>query len=126
MRSISRYFISTTLSWVCAAALFAQCCQPSKAAPISLNAAQFSAAAAGSATVEDFEGFATGNTANPFVFANGRFSAVTPRIINSGTFGPTNRLIDNASLSSTRTLDLFPAGTTLVGLDILCHVTYLE
>ncbi|MGE0377876.1 MAG: PEP-CTERM sorting domain-containing protein [Planctomycetaceae bacterium] len=87
--------------------------------PVSLTQAQFNTAAGGSAVVEDFEGFMTGDQSNPFVFANGRYS--TPgiaRILDTGTFGTTKILITGNQITDLRTFDLFPVGTTLVGMDL--------
>jgi len=92
----------------------------SYALPMSLTQTQFNTAAGGSAVVEDFEGFSIGVKSEPFVFANGRYSTptFTPAVINLPVFGPTKRLLTNDAAGDLRTFDLFPTGTTLVGLDL--------
>lgn len=90
----------------------------SHAFPVALTQAQFNTAAGGSAVVEDFEGFSTGIKPNPFVFVNGR---LTEGSLNSpvvgGGFGPTNTLFTQ-TIDQVRTFDLFPLGTTLVGMNL--------
>ena len=95
---------------------------PAHAALIKINESQFNAAAGGTAVVEDFEGFATGSYADLFVFANGRYdSSITStspvRIFDHPSWGLTRRLL-SAGIADVRTFDLFPSGTTLVGLDV--------
>lgn len=88
---------------------------------IQLDESQFNAATGGAAVIEDFEGFATGSYADPFVFANGRYNSSfvgTPvRIVDQSNFGPTQRLTGGGT-NDVRSFDLFPSGTTLVGMDV--------
>ncbi len=94
----------------------------SYAAPTSLTQTQFNTAAGASALVEDFEGFSVGLTSNPFVFANGRYSTPNnPAVVNVPALGPTQRLVTNNELDDLRTFDLFPSGTTLVGMDLFYY-----